>query len=61
MDLLSNYLRDLGAVPFNMNLRISLVYLLCTVVLAGAIWIWRGRPTGFLSWLLPASDRKSVV
>ncbi|ABV91991.1 conserved hypothetical protein [Dinoroseobacter shibae DFL 12 = DSM 16493] len=55
MDLLSNYLRDLGAVPFNMNLRISLVYLLCTVVLAGAIWIWRGRPTGFLSWLLPAS------
>lgn len=39
MDLLSNYLRDLGAVPFNMNLRISLVYLLCTVVLAGAIWI----------------------
>lgn len=55
MDVFLDYLRDLGAVPFNMNLRVSLFYLLCTVVLAGGIWLWRGRPSGFVAWLLPAS------
>lgn len=55
MELFFNYLRDLGEIPFNMNFRVSLFYLLCTVVLAGGIWIWQGRPKSFISWLLPAA------
>ncbi|WP_424976584.1 sterol desaturase family protein [Dinoroseobacter sp. S124A] len=54
MDLVYAYIRDLLAAPFNMNLRISLVYLGCTLCLAASIWLWRGRPGGFLAWLLPA-------
>lgn len=54
MDLITAYFRDLAATPFNTSLRISLFYLCCTVVLAYGIWMWRGRPTGFAAWLLPA-------
>lgn len=54
MDLITAYFRDLATTPFNSNLRISLFYLSCTVLLAFGIWLWRGRPTGFASWLLPA-------
>lgn len=39
--------------PFSMEFRVSAFYLCCTFVLAGAIWLLRGRPAPFLSWLVP--------
>src|SRR6056297_395478 len=53
MEILANFVRDIVSLPFNMHLRISAFYLLCTIALAAIIWFLRGRPEGFLRWLLP--------
>lgn len=39
--------------PFDLNVRYSLFYIACTVVIAYGIWMYRGKPGSFVSWLLP--------
>lgn len=53
MDIFVAFGHYLLRLPFSMEARVSAFYLCCTFVLAGAIWLARGRPAPFLSWLLP--------
>ncbi|TDK41071.1 sterol desaturase family protein [Antarcticimicrobium luteum] len=53
MEIIIAFGQYLLSLPFSMQVRVSAFYLCCTVVLAGAIWLARGRPAPFLSWLLP--------
>ncbi|WP_300032438.1 sterol desaturase family protein [uncultured Roseobacter sp.] len=54
MDTVLGYFRYLLNIFFNMNERFALFYICCTVLLAFAVWCWRGRPGSFLTWLVPA-------
>lgn len=47
------YGKDLIQTVIDPSVRYSAFYLACTLVLAVIIWLARGRPKAFLSWLLP--------
>lgn len=53
METIAAYVNSLIAVPLDLNLRISIFYLYCTVIIAFLIWKYRGSPDRFLSWLIP--------
>lgn len=53
MDRLNAFLAQMARAPLDLNLRFALFYLAATIILAYAIWIFRGRPNTFLSWLVP--------
>jgi sterol desaturase/sphingolipid hydroxylase (fatty acid hydroxylase superfamily) len=55
MDLLLNFANELRDSAFSMSSRLALLYLVLSVLLAFGVWLYRGRPGKFLSWLLPAS------
>lgn len=48
-------LHDLLRTPFDPHLRVALFYLATTVIIAFLIWVLRGKPAPFLTWLLPRS------
>ncbi len=54
MDTLLGYFQYSLQTFFNMNERVALFYLGCTLFLALAVWWYRGRQGSFLSFLLPA-------
>ncbi|WP_439121937.1 sterol desaturase family protein [Marivita sp.] len=39
--------------PFDLNVRYSIFYITCTILIAFGIWKYRGSPGTFVSWLLP--------
>lgn len=53
METINAFLNNVIATPFDMNIRYSMFYLLCTVLIAFAIWKYRGSPDSFMRWLLP--------
>jgi sterol desaturase/sphingolipid hydroxylase (fatty acid hydroxylase superfamily) len=53
MELIFGYVNKAFGTFFNFDTRIALVYLAATVVLAFGIWVWRGRQTNFIRFLLP--------
>lgn len=54
MDTLLGYFQYSLQTFFNMNERVALLYLFCTLFLALAVWWYRGRRGSFVSFLLPA-------
>jgi sterol desaturase/sphingolipid hydroxylase (fatty acid hydroxylase superfamily) len=53
MDLLNSILSNLQATFLGWNSRLAVIYILATVVLVFGIWWARGRPGGFVAFLLP--------
>lgn len=53
METLHTFLDNVVSAPFDMNVRYSLFYLFCTILLAFGIWKWRGSPDSFVKWLVP--------
>ncbi|SLN54338.1 Fatty acid hydroxylase superfamily protein [Roseovarius albus] len=53
MDTILAYINHLLDAPFSLNVRYSAFYLCCTVIIAYAIWKFRGGAGSFTKWLLP--------
>ena len=53
MDWLWNGLQGIWAEFFSFESRLSVVFLVATLAMAFGLWLWRGRPTRFLSWAFP--------
>jgi sterol desaturase/sphingolipid hydroxylase (fatty acid hydroxylase superfamily) len=53
METINAFFGYVTAAPFDMNVRYSIFYLLCSVVIAFGIWLYRGRPETFVKWLVP--------
>ena len=53
MDIIEQFVSNLFAVFTDLKYRISIIYLCATVLLVYAIWISRGRPRSFVSFLVP--------
>ena len=53
LERLTALVRDFEFQAFSLGSRIALAYLALTVLLAFGVWLARGRPGTFVSWLLP--------
>ncbi len=53
MDLLKQFFLSVLDTFTGLESRIAVVYLLLTVLIVAVLWNMRGRPTGFLAYLLP--------
>ena len=53
MDTIVAFVDNLIAMPFNLNVRYSIFYLSCTIIIAFFIWKYRGSQDSFIKWLLP--------
>ena len=53
MDLLTQFFSTLYANFTNLNSRLAVLYLCCTVLIVAVLWIVRGRPKTFTEYLLP--------
>ncbi len=53
LELLKSYLNDIASIPFDLNMRIALLYLATTIGIAAIVWLIRGRPTSLVKWLFP--------
>ncbi|MFG5382445.1 sterol desaturase family protein [Yoonia sp. R2-816] len=57
-EMIDNIGSAFSATFLGLESRLALVYLITTVVLAYAIWIWRAKPQPFLRWLMPSAVYK---
>ena len=55
METINAFFDYVAVAPFDMNVRYSLFYLACSIVIAFGIWLYRGRPETFIKWLVPAA------
>lgn len=53
MDTIVAFVDNLISMPFNLNVRYSIFYLSCTIIIAFFIWKYRGSQDSFIKWLLP--------
>jgi len=53
MDSFNAFFAAMARAPFDPHLRFALFYLAATILLAYVIWLVRGRPRTFLTWLVP--------
>ena len=57
METIIAFYHGIFSAPFDFNVRYSLFYMFymfCTVAIAFAVWLSRGRPDTFLTWLVPS-------
>lgn len=55
MDILNSISTATSQYLWDLDSRLALFYLAGTVILAYAIWLYRGKPQTFTTWLLPAA------
>ena len=53
MDWITNILTAVFRAPIDPSIRFALIYIAPTIGLAFILWLARGRPAPFLSWLVP--------
>ena len=53
MDWITNILTAIYRAPIDPSIRFALIYIAPTIALAFLIWLARGRPAPFLTWLVP--------
>lgn len=53
MEAVQVFFDSLFSAPFSLNVRYSLFYLSCSIIIAFFIWKFRGSTGSFVKWLLP--------